>query len=458
MNYLIEKIGLVYHSIDIYPSVFLLLFFRMLGIYIHEYLINLPANLKQCKDHYFAVIYLITKNCPPDKLNIYQLHFNHDSKNAIFLVENEFYAELFYLQSTITPVILYKKKSKKSDKIELLKNVISALSEIAKKHLSSVREKNNWHDIQNNLEQLAEIYVNHNLQALSLSGKFFYSNEQLFKRIQKQYMHLISDIFSSVRDWTNDECNLYSRFAFVNMCYELNALCKKNDEPYIYTSQHLLILCNDLIERHGESTNLLMLKGQIYEDLLKEYSYAYECYTTAYQKSKGLNVYTLYKTGMYKEKILFFWTDAIHDYQRALELYPGYYRVLYRLGACEEKLNHTQEAISVFRNIYTLLEDKIKSFCLRPMEIEYLFKISLKLASLYEYSIGDTSRSYHYYRNAEATYAFIDKSYFLQTLIGKNRAEELNNMMKEHLNIGYVREKIYWYQRNQEAVKKLLQD
>lgn len=458
MNDLIEKIGLVYHNIDIYPSVFLLLFFRMVGIYIHEFFINLPANLKQCTDQYFSVIYLITKNCPPDKLNGYQLHFNKTSKSCIFLAEEEVYAENPDFITSTYPVIFYSKRNRESDKINLLKQIIAALSESAMEFFSSVQEKTKWRNIQHNLEQLAEIYVNRDLQALSLSGKFFYSNTTLFQRVQKQYMHLISDIFSSIGDWdwTINEHFIYSRFAFVNMCYELNALCKKNDKPYIYTSQHLLILCDDLIAHYGKTVNLLMLKGQICEDLLKEYSLAYECYTLACQKSKGLNVYALYRTGMYKEKMLFYWPDAIHDYQQALELYPGYYRVLYRLGACEEKLNHIDEAISTFKRIYSLFTDKIKSFCLRPMEIEYLFKISMKLAALYEYNVGDTYRSYHYYRNAEATYGFIDQSSFLQTLLGESDAEELNTMMKEHLNINYVRDKLYWYRRNQEAVKNLL--
>ncbi|MCI9595105.1 MAG: tetratricopeptide repeat protein [Lachnospiraceae bacterium] len=464
MNNLIEKIGLVYHNTDIFPSIFLLLFFRMMGIYVHEYQTNLSVNVKRCKDIYFAIICLISEKCTPDELTEYVAHFQTQSlsQKIIFMVPNRFHDKFFnhslLAESANQYTIWYNDPDNRKEKINLLYHLITVLCPVDKFTSSVANTIIQWEEIKENLKVLAEIYVRHDLQNLSLKGKFFYSNKYLFKDLQKQYIQLITDIFHSVPDWTDDENLFYSRLAFINMGYEFNALCQKNDEPYIYSSRHLLILCNDLIDRYGNSVNLLMLKGQIYEDLLKQHSKAYECYIAANQKAKGFNVYTLYKLGMYKEKNLYFWSDAIEDYQNALELYPGYYRVLYRLGICEEKLEHTHRAISAYKRIYTILKDKIADRCLRPMEIEYLFKISLKLASLYEYNVGDVTRSYHYYRNAEKTYSLIKQSHFLEALMGQDTADELNSIIEEHLNIDYVLEKIYWYNRNQNAVKKLLQN
>lgn len=458
MNNFIEKIGLVYHNADIYPSIFLLLYFRMLGIYVHEHLTNLSKCLNRRRDNYFAVICLVSQRCPQEQLNDYIAPFQAASNKVIFLVPNDLQNKNTAPSNLIQSTIYYNTISNSRSKIQLLNNLIDKLYPIDDSPSRFKGIENDQERIKDNLKNLAEIYVKHDLQNLSLKGKFFYSNEYLFKDIQEQYIQLITDIFHSVHDWTDDENLFYSRLAFINMGYEFNALCQKNNEPYIYNSRHLLILCNDLIDRYGKSVNLLMLKGQIYEDLLKQHSKAYECYTAANRMAKGFNVYTLYKLGMYKEKNLYFWSDAIEDYQNALDLYPGYYRVLYRWGVCEERLEHTQKAISVYKRIYTIFNDKIAAHCLRPMEIEYLFKISLKLASLYEYNIGDVTRSYHYYRNAEKTYSLIRQSHFLETLMGKDTAEELNSIIEEHLNIDYVLDKIYWYNRNQNAVKKLLQN
>ena len=97
MNNLIEKIGLVYHNTDIFPSIFLLLFFRMMGIYVHEYQTNLSVNVKRCKDIYFAIICLISEKCTPDELTEYVAHFQTQSlsQKIIFMVPNRFHDKFF---------------------------------------------------------------------------------------------------------------------------------------------------------------------------------------------------------------------------------------------------------------------------------------------------------------------------------------------------------------------------
>lgn len=461
MKYPIEKICLVYNNIDIYPSFFLILFFRMIGIYVNQFPVNYPAKPQNCADQYFAVIYIMSEHCPHEELNRYKAFFDHYSQGSLFLAP---FSSGDYSKSSedTDSFVLYPENPKQFNRLEkqtLLKRVISAVGRIVKEQDTSsfCWLDTHWERVKNDWERLADLYIKYDLLYLSLSGKFFYPDKRLFSQIKPSYIGLIKEILESIGGWDEHDSRLYSRFALVNMAYELNTLCKKNDSPYIFNSRQLVDLCNNLMEQYGKSANLLLLKGEIYEDLLKEYTSAYACYDAAHQKSNGRNAYVLYRRGLYKEKILLLWEDAIRDYEKALKIYPAYYRVKYRQGVCEEKLEHTHGAVDAYKKIFEILEDKSSVSCVSPTESEYLYKTSLKLASLYEYGAEDNYYAFRYYRKNRWICFSAVRSHFLETLIGEEAAEELIGIMREHLNPSYAEKKLYWHERSQEAVKELQQ-
>lgn len=451
MYYLIDRVSITYHSTDIKPSVVLSLFFRMLGVYVHERIVNNPPASAAIPDGFCVNVYLLTKSFPPDSVSPYLAPEDSQDRN-IFFVDKGLSFALEEPEGKIVTCDL------SHDTCGLLHGMSQALFEILKKTYENCLQ--HFEKVESDWKQLIQIYLDHRLYELTFTGKFFYADPDLIRETKEAYRGLIHALKKDDGTWAEDEEKFYRQFAIINMAYEINALCVRGNCSGIYNSAEIIQLCDMMIDHYGRCTSLLLLKGQVLDDLQSLPSEAYKYYKECY-KQDTFNVYALYKVGLYREKYLRLYDMAVDDYKRALTVYPPYYRVIYRWAVCEENRDDVNEAIRVYKRIIEVLTDKYENktgsnafeILVRPMEIEYLFKSAMRIAGLYEYGLKDSYKAVEYYLKANEIYKLIDKSLFLTRIFEDNGSdkpckivERLNGIIKAKLNIGRVREKLDGYE------------
>ena len=434
-----QKIRFTYTSSEIQPSVFLLLFFRMTGIYVYERFFDFDKSKKK------SLLKPLMNNEDVKLIQEYA-EFDLDLHYVVNATEYEMYKDYVRYSSCesddrvlIIPEEMEEDISEedrlisccwKDDIQQLLTDIISLLA--GKKLISQ--------DTKNELNQCVIVYINNELWNVSLLGKYFYIAEEAeqYQEITGKYRNSIAEFFEILQqkecEW-GDEKFLHLQYSALNLIYEGNLYCIRNNRTLIYNPNGLVQICKKMLNngrgaiRLQESLNLLL--AQVFDDILKDPNLAYEYYLPACQ---DYNAYAYYRKGIYWQDYAEDYENAIKYYTKSVYIYPEYYRAWYRMGRCYMLKNRCKEALDIFRNVGQILKPRLEADYVRPMEIEYLFKAQNQCGYICNKVLNNPEQSI--LENLEAVKAWeaIEKSKFFK-LFGIEKENSIRKRVAKELNV-----------------------
>lgn len=432
-----KVIRLTYQGTEIEPSVYLLLFFRLVGIYVYE--------------RFWGTKNIQTEGLKaPDGEEI--------QRSPAF---SAYDCELFILQSESNlqeyGILSGRQMERKVllAKGEICPNAIDYTKFTQGKLLNAILnelmlQQIITHSEKTELDDLAAIYDANHLTKLTLKAKYFFTanEEQQLLDFQHAYDKIITDLtnymWKSGCKW-GDRKLFYTQYAAINMIYEVNCLCARYKRPQLYNRDSLLELCGALETGLdgllGDSVK--MLKGQIYDDLFFDPNSAYECYVNCCNYDKTYNSYVYYRKGSYWQEYKKDWERALKYYIQAVYFYPEYYRAWYKIGLCFNKLGRQKEAIMSYENVRKCLSNRVEGTCVRPMEIEHIFKAQIHIASIWEEK-GNLRNAVEALKWAEIIWNMIGQTSFFR-LMCTSPEEQFFYRTKtiENLNIHRVYERLF---------------
>lgn len=417
-----------YRSVQVQPSVFLLLFFRMCGIYVYENYLdedirvesteNINKDLNEITDS-DVTIYLI--NTEDDLKDIrYKSH-------VIFIVTQEIFSKL-----------------KKSNEKKLGQNYVLYMPNKNQELLNDLiikLEQCNIINAHEKIELMALVnwYAKQNICDLVLKGKYFYpaQTESEFEYIKKRYQKAANDLFNIWKMFSKVEY-VYLQYAMIDIFYQTNWYCIRCNKTPIYIATQLISVCKELLVIAQKFRKIelgtYMLLGQIYEDLAMDPNVAYEYYLLA---CKPYNAYAYFRKAIYWKNYKKNISNAKKYYVDSLKCFPNYYRAWYSLGCCYVATEEYKSAVTALHNVGMILKNRLSSHVLRTMEIDYLFKSYTCCAYIYYNYLGDIYQAIKENINAVLVWEEIDKSLFWDT-VTTDLSQELKDRARNKLNINDI--------------------
>lgn len=440
---IMKVIRLTYRDDKIEPSVDLLLFFRMAGIYVYERFwgvqsIKMDGLEMSNEEKVQRPSAFVAYDC-----NIFLFQTENDIREYELLPDKQA-NDILIKEKTIVGydglAIEYKKEKYK----EISDNALlcDIVDDMLKKQIISVNERND-------LAALAEVYKTNKLPQLTLKAKYFFvvNDNSTIKKVIQDYEKLIEDLIKIMQDnkcqWGAKEW-FHTQFAVVNMIYELNCFCVRYRENLAYDRDSLLAICNTLEKAfHGIlDDSIIMLKGQIYDDLFSNPNKAYEYYVECCHDKMTYNAYVYFRKGNYWQNFGNDWRKALKYYIQSVCVYPQYYRAWYKIGLCYQKLGEYRESVAAYENVQNCLWDRIMGQCVRPMEIDHLFKAYIQIAKIWE-DIENIGKAIDALKWAEKMYDLIDRSEFFEFMCQSNDvAQYYREKTRENVDITYVYSKM----------------
>lgn len=440
-----QRIRFTYKSSEVCPSVFLLLYFRMTGIYVYErffdsgrekadrLLNRLPEveGINRIKPYENFDLELF---CVSDKED-YQLYQEQYGNNVLLPTLIITFGKVGdgLTEGNMLRIVKY---SKNQDE-QLLNDIISAMEDMGIIPAYTKEE----------LLLCAGIYFRNKVWNISLLGKYFYiaEAEKSYKQIVNQYRETINEIFAVLQ---NKECNwgdkeyIHLQYAALNISYEGNQYCIRNNRSLIYKPQGMARICRELlkgrIDREELGDSFYLLLAQIYDDLLHDPNQAYEYYLFACQ---DYNAYAYYRKGVYWQEYVKDYKNAIRYYTKSVYIYPEYYRVWYRLGRCYMLISECSEALDMFRNVGRILKPRLQAQNVRPMEIEYLFKAQNQCGYICNKVLNNPQQAILENIGAVEAWDAIEQSKFFE--IFNEEEDTVRKRVKKELNVSKIYTEIY---------------
>lgn len=431
-----KVIRLTYRVEDIEPSVYLLLFFRLAGIYMYERFwgelgveingFELPNDIQLLRPPVFS-----DYDC-----DIFLVKDDNDRQKYEMLPGRKPEKEVLLAQDGLCPDAI----SIGNGGIGLLQDI---LNDLFNKRIIDSNEKKD-------LDGLAQIYVNNKLTQLTLRAKYFFTanEEPQIEDIIESYEGAITALTGWMQDqgcqW-GDRKLFYTQYAALHMIYELNCFCLRYRRTMEYNRESLIRLC-DLLDTGldgllGDSVR--MLKGQTYDDLFFDANKAYECYVDCCNDKTAYNSYVYFRKGNYWQEAGDSWENALQYYMQAVYIYPEYYRAWYKIGLCYQNLNMPRDVVTSYENVRKCLSGRISSKCVRPMEIEHVFKAQMQIADIWEAN-GNPMKAIKALEWAERAWDSIGETSFYGVMCGTDEKliDFYRAKTRENLNIDRLCEKM----------------
>lgn len=416
-----KDIRLTYFNTEICFSTYFLTFFRMVGIYVHERVLQVNEENKYIydkEDEDIINIFIIRDKLEQEKLYPYM------KNKGIFLLSDAL--RVFDEEK----VVIY---DEESSKLWILKKIIGCLAEDYEEFNRGLSD----------LLLLAHIYDNNLLMETFLGTRFFIPNKFSYKHFCLRYMRSIERIANN-RKITGD--GSFADFAMAYLAYEYNYYCKRLEKVFLYDVDSILELIQELQAQSDDRwDSLVLLLAQINGDLLEKYDEALRYYLLVTDHS--YNAFAWYKIGYIYKNHIGDYNRALNCFNNAVKINPLYYRAVYQMGTCQYTLRKRHKARDAFYNLVAILLDKDWENILRPMEVEYLYKTYVFLARM-EYRIyGDIYRSIHWYQDAEELWMRADadrgRSLIEQAKYNKKIMKKQFALWVELNDISVIREQIY---------------
>ena len=446
-----QKIRFTYKSSEVQPSVFLLLYFRMTGIYVYERFFDfglegrerllrvLPEENRKSDlgDDFDLDLFIVSDRADWEAyLNQYEAYEPQYLPGRIVVFSENCGISLPYKEETVYYREYMWKKIQSEQK--LLDDIIGQMRSM------EVISQDAWKD----LNFCRQIYAQNEIQKLSLLGKFFYVAEEdkQYTDIKNNYQMAVENIFKVLRV---NECKwgdgkfIHLQYAALNMAYEGDLYCIRNGKQLIYAPKSLVSVCRLLMEDQevlgGLEDSFYLLLAQIYDDLLMDANMAYKYYLLV---CKEYNAYAYYRKGNYWQNFGKDSKKAIIYYEKSLSIYPEYYRAWYRLGMCYALEGRSDSALGAFRNIWRLLKPRLEAKRVRAMEIEYLFKAQNQCANICKKEMNNHQQAIREDLKIVEIWNAINTSTFFD-LFAPNQ-NQIRQRVRNQLNVSKIYYDIYF--------------
>lgn len=431
-----KVIRLTYRDSEMEPSVYLLLFFRLAGVYVYERFWGMGAIQMEGID--------VTDREWNRRLEIFEAY-----DCDVYIVQDERdHLEYKRLSNKETvPEILLSKGLEIKDAIDY--KIINNLVLVYQINEALFSRGIITSDEKTELDALADIYNSRELMNLILRDKYFFTHNdegQLCEDLE-QYDETIGDLVKWLSDnectW-GDRRYFHMQYAVLNMIYELNCLCARYKKKLEYRRDSLLRLCNFLETRIdgllGDSVKMLV--GQIFDDLYRNPNAAYERYVNCCNENTIYNSYVYFRKGNYWQDFGEDWEQALKYYTQAVVIYPPYYRAWYKIGLCNRKLGRNRQAVSAYENVRKCLANRIEGKCVRPLEIEHIFKAQVQIAEIWEKN-GNRDNAIRELNWAERVWDLIEETSFYGLMCSNVQGQNYyKNITRENLDIENVYERM----------------
>lgn len=383
-----KTITLYYDSAEVKISTYLLLYFRISGIYVYEKFLDFDNSLIA---ELLAFI--------DEKNRIYSDTISSDVGVYIISKENRHkltdiikQVQLFYKNSFVVSVSILSEQDEQlleengikyinaNDNKSLLKTLLRAFQEY------TIVNRDEYND----LENVYKCYSKYKLRDILVASKFFYKTQESrdFDKLSRNFM----DAIISISPGSSVNTTWHAQYARLYLAYELNMLCKTMDKRLICSKEYIVENLREMLKEQDlkDSCQIVLLLAQTYDDLFREYNISYEYYLMACNKK---NAFAYFKKGEYWNKYGESFLNAIKYYEKSISLFPEYHQAWYNLGVNYLNLENVKKALGAFENVNIILRKKRKHSHLSEMDIEYLYKANCLSGFIYYKYYSDYSKS-----------------------------------------------------------------
>lgn len=438
------QICFTYTSSEVCPSVYLLLFFRMTGIYMYERYFDsdiekqellldclstrADGSRESAHADYDLELFYITNS---EELEKYVSVGNDISRKRVIVCTKEI-AEMVCqrLHIDVGDLVVFQGVGMESLLLMTILNYVK------------VRDIISFNELQD-LESCLLLYQRYRVWELSMEGRFFYAlsrHDNECEVLRGRYAVASKQCFEQIMKnggWEN-KATLHQQYAFLNLAYEGNLYCIRSGISQIYTKGSLAEMCSNLVERQEDKNwreCFCLLAAQVFDDLLKDYNRAIEYYMEC---CNDFNAYAYYRKGIIFQEHTTDFEKMLKYFEISVCIYPEYYRAWYQLGRCYMRQDRYREALEAFRNVRRILEAKLNEDVLRPMEIEYLFKAQNQCAYICNKVHGNLGQAVIENRLAVKTWKTINTSTFFQMIGYTARPEKLWERVRRELCVNKI--------------------
>ena len=188
------------------------------------------------------------------------------------------------------------------------------------------------------------------------------------------------------------------RYTSLYTKYEFDMVCKRNLLRPVYPSEEMLEECETLLGCYMENEELYLLKADILLELQDRWLDACDEYANEHIAQCA---YASYKRGKIFRTLLKEYKNAEQSLCDALKKKQDYCYAWYQLGKCHEACARYELAIEAYEKVYISLKEKYCRHLLEPLELEYMFKAVMKIATIYKTRLNDYSSAHMYNNHAK---------------------------------------------------------
>ncbi len=437
-----KLIRMIYNSVEIDPSVFLIHFFRLFGVYVYEQLLDIDAEhirntIKELVEGPFAEGFdasidsyeneidmdIVLVSCEEDMNKIWG--YDLSDKTVVITTTQDMD---WYLWDDWHHV-----SYNGNDYGTLIQDILLVM-----------RRMNVEAEFCQALDLGKDVFIDRNLTALSLSTTYFYtaSNEKEFAKHINAYRCGVRELSEILRDnhcdWENTKF-LPIKHAVIKLAYEANVYAVRSKYVEKYDNDELLELCDSMIQMLEVGDDYLesigLLEAQIFDELLLDKNIAYDLYDAL---CDDYNAFAYFKKGQYWQAHADDPEMALGFYLESVLRYPTYYRVWYRLGQCYMQIKREMLAYKAFAMVIAILSPKYDARNIRAMEIEHLLKTVNISAKIWFKYLGKPKVAIGMNQWAISIWESIDETEFYDMICNSEDVLYLRRKIKQNLGLKSV--------------------
>lgn len=403
-----KSIKLYYDSAEIKISTYLLLYFRVSGIYVYEKFLDLSNNWASGVQAFIEEKNRISSEdiCPDAHIFIISEENRHQLTDVIRLI--------LALSGKSFVVALHNTLSEADMQLLVENKIDSVISNNTKNLLGMLLKKFQMGNILSeeeygDLRCVYRYYWEYKLRDILVASRFFYKKQETsdFEILSSKFMDAITSI--PAQDINNYTWHV--QYARLYLAYEYNMLCKSLDKRLICSKEYIVNKLKEMLKVNElrDNCQLVLLLAQTYDDLFREYNIAYEYYLLACTKK---NAFAYFKKGEYWNIYGKNSMNAIKYYEKSISLFPEYHKAWYNLGVSCLNLGNTRRALGTFEYINVILRKKKQCNHLSETDIEYLYKANCLSGYIYYKYYTDYSKALQSDFQALEIWKMIDENSF----------------------------------------------
>lgn len=281
------------------------------------------------------------------------------------------------------------------------------------------------------LEELAEIYVDHHLMRINILERFYYKKKEYIDTCVSHLDSAISEM-SEILDKRDFQFKHHTQFFRLTCKLKVNIFLEQSGGEKEYPTAQLINEAlaiddkNSLFDQKFVLAAMIADKEKKYQDMQREFLGA------AMRQTGPQKAYVEYRLARYFEKISKDDESALKYYKSSYEKLERNYRAVYKIANLYSKKGENRTAVLFYQEVCRLIiQDVHSNFAqLQPIQLEYLYKTYLKMyiILLLQKSHSDVVKNIRF--NIEKIKDLIDNNeYIINIMKAANFSQILTNQM-----------------------------